>query len=77
MSLAKKCDRCGEFYSAHRYDGASDILQQTKDHGINAIMFINLGTDNKYFPSKVCDLCSTCTLDMVSAFRNGMPKTET
>ena len=52
MALAKKCDRCGNFYES--YNTTND------SKNINGIMTLNLDEQGRYYEHKPLDLCPNC-----------------
>lgn len=52
MALARKCDRCGDFY----------VPETRKVNGddCNAITLINRDLSNKYYANRSYDLCPNC-----------------
>ena len=52
MALAKKCDRCGNFYEAYNTTNDSE--------NISGIMTLNLDDQRRYYSHEPLDLCPKC-----------------
>ena len=52
MSIARKCDVCGELYEPYNMSNAKD--------NPNGIMFLNIDNAQKYFSHKAMDCCPNC-----------------
>lgn len=53
MSLARKCDRCGSFYSP-------ESSRSKREEGFNAINLINRTFNNVAYSNGTYDLCPNC-----------------
>lgn len=56
MSTAKKCDRCGIFYS--RYNENNNTKEP------NGFVTANIDINSKYYSGNVIDLCQSCMGDL-------------
>ena len=52
MSIAKKCDRCGELYTLY------NVKKSETD--TNGMMLLNIDEKMSYFSHKAMDLCPDC-----------------
>lgn len=52
MSIAKKCNRCGNFYEMYNVNKS--------ETNTNGIMLLNIDEAMKYFSHTVMDLCPDC-----------------
>lgn len=58
---AKKCDRCGEFYSEYNTKSSEDKP--------NGFQFLNLDNCNKYYAHTGHDLCPECCKSLIEWFK--------
>ena len=63
MALAKKCDRCGNFYEPY------NMTNDSKN--INGIMTLNLDNLKKYYSHEPLDLCPECKDAFEEWMKNG------
>ena len=52
MSIAKKCDRCGELYASYNVEKS--------ETDTNGMMLLNIDEKMSYFSHKAMDLCPEC-----------------
>ena len=60
MSLARKCDICGEFYEEYTTKVNLDFPKKLERTNINSLMLINKDVQNKYFSNSIIDCCPKC-----------------
>lgn len=60
--IAKKCDRCGNYYEPYG--------TKCNEKEANGFMLLNIDERQKYFLHKPIDLCLSCMADLYAFIQN-------
>ena len=62
MALARKCDRCGNFYNPY--------ISRTIKGDFNALKLINCYLTNDFYSNRIYDLCPDCLDSFIKWLNN-------